>query len=634
MKPLKITAIGVAGILVAASLLLAWGIPAGFLLGTIQNRFEAETGYRLQIAGDTKIALWPSPRVAARNVNIFKANDGGAQGQFVAESVQLDIPFGSLFSTRPQISEIAIVRPVVRVPLIRERAARPADSSGNSAPARPAPPFTVALVTIQDGTVVLFGARDRVERRIERIDLRASLADLNNRLDLTADAYMGDQLLRLRLAGNVPTGLERQTIPIELTFEAPGLLQERLSTRADVKSSGSLLMINGLTGTIGQSKLNGWASIDFAGKPLVKLDLDAQRIDLAVPRAGASGSGDGGKANWDQPWSDQPVRLEELNFFDAEVRFSAAQFNIDTFRFAPISIEATLASGVLKAAISHAGLYEGQAQGALTVDASGAVANHALRMDLDGVRALPLLTDVADFGALDGRMQAKIDVRANGASRRAVMSTLGGSIDILLQDGEIRGVNVAKMIRTLTANMLTGWQANTAEKTDLTQLSALFRVDSGKATTDNLRLLGPLARVSGTGAADLAAKTLQFRLDPKLVLSLEGQGGTADPVGLGVPVVVQGSWSEPRIYPDVAGILDNPDAAYAKLRALGTGLFGNSKGQSGTGVDSLMQGLGSFLDRFGSDRKDGQNPAESGKQPSQQDNQNPIRDLFRDLFSR
>ena len=131
-----------------------------------------------------------------------------------------------------------------------------------------------------------------------------------------------------------------------------------------------------------------------------------------------------------------------------------------------------------------------------------------------------------------------------------------------------------------------GWHAersagNKPEKTDLTQLSAFFRLEGGKASTDNLRVLGPLVRVTGTGTADLAAKRLPFRVEPKLVLSLEGRGGAADPIGIGVPVVVQGPWGAPRIYPEVAGILENPDAAYAKLREIGVGLFGINPGQSG-----------------------------------------------------
>src|SRR4029077_9322158 len=81
---------------------------------------------------------------------------------------------------------------------------------------------------------------------------------------------------------------------------------------------------------------------------------------------------------------------------------------------------------------------------------------------------------------------------------------------------------------------------------------------------------------------------LGFRAEPKLVLTTEGQGRTTDPVGLGIPVVIDGPWAQPRIYPDMAGMLDNPDAAYAKLKEMGKGLFG----ANGGGLGNLLSGLG------------------------------------------
>ena len=117
-------------------------------------------------------------------------------------------------------------------------------------------------------------------------------------------------------------------------------------------------------------------------------------------------------------------------------------------------------------------------------------------------------------------------------------------------------------------------------------------------------------RVTGAGTADIGAKTLQFRLDPKLVMSLEGQGGTGNPVGLGVPVMVQGTWGQPKIYPEIAGMLDNPDAAFAKLKELGLGLFGNSaSGQSGSG--NLMQGIGDMFKNLGNSQPNSQTPPAS-----------------------
>jgi AsmA protein len=54
--------------------------------------------------------------------------------------------------------------------------------------------------------------------------------------------------------------------------------------------------------------------------------------------------------------------------------------------------------------------------------------------------------------------------------------------------------------------------------------------------------------------------------------SLEGQGGKQDFAGLGVLVMVTGPWGSPRIYPDIKGILENPTAAYERLRQLGYGV--------------------------------------------------------------
>src|SRR6476469_174689 len=90
--------------------------------------------------------------------------------------------------------------------------------------------------------------------------------------------------------------------------------------------------------------------------------------------------------------------------------------------------------------------------------------------------------------------------------------------------------------------------------------------------------------MTGAGTVDLAAKSLALRVEPKLVMTTEGQGRASDPVGLGIPVVIEGPWDEPRIYPDTAGILDNPEAAYAKLKEMGKGLFGPNGALGGLGL--------------------------------------------------
>jgi AsmA protein len=628
MKFLKIAALGLAAVLAVASLGLAFGVPA--LTKRVQDQIESRTGYRLRIDGDTKWAFRPSPSVTLTRISLLDADGSNAATGFAAESVRVSLSLAGLLSGHPGITEVAMVKPVLRAPLLRQRESRAAGASAPSRDERPAatPAVTVDRLIVEDGTVVMSNARDRVEMRIDRIGLTASLTADEGRLE--AHAYAGDQPIRLQASAKSPAaGFEGSNVPVDFSFEAPGFLDDTLTGASDVRFAGSILRISGLTGKIGASTLNGWASLDFSSKLLVKGDFDVQRLAVMVPPpAGASGAGAQSPAS--QPWSTQPVRLAGLNYVDADVEFSAAELNVGTFRFAPIAMHTTLADGLLTGALSRSGLYGGQVKGTASIDVSSGTPMHAFRIDLTGARALQLLSDVAGFEALDGRVQAKFDVRASGDSERAVMSSLSGSVDTRIQDGQILGINVPKMIRTLTARTLTGWQESRTESTDLSDLSASFRLEDGRATTSNLRLLGPLVRVNGSGTVDLAAKTLQFKLDPKLVASLEGQGGAADPLGFGVPVNVEGSWSDPRIYPDVAGILSDPDGAYAKLNALGQGLFG--KGQGG-GLDALMQGLGTILGPRNESR-DSRSPPASAMPPDRPDANGSVGDFLRHLFSR
>jgi AsmA protein len=614
----RIAAVSAAVIIAAAMAALVTGIPVPFLANALTKRFESETGYRLLIAGHAKIRLLPSPVVTASDISVADGKGGGGRTRFTADDIRIKMSLWSLISRRPRLTEVAIGSPTFQIPLLRERTTPALNSPATIKSGGTALPqnLTVDRLIVEDGAVEFVSRPDRVESRIDRIALTGALS-ADHVLAVKASGYLGDQVLRAELNGTLPAGRDDgKGAGLEFKVEAPGLLQDAAVGKADVRANGSLLTVNALAGTIGPAKFTGMVSVDFADKPMVKLDLDFQRLDLAV--AGGAGSATGGApAGFDQPWSGKSIKLDGLNYFDAEAQVSAAELRIDRFRFAPISVGAILAKGVLTAGVTRTGVYGGQTQGTLVIDASAAEPRHALRVDLTGVRALPLLSDLAGVDAIDGRMQAKIDTRGRGTNLRAIMSTLSGAVDLLVQDGELRSVNVAKLIRSLAASTLSGWQENKAEKTDLSQLSAFFRIDGGQAATDNLRLLGPLVRVTGTGSADLGAKTMSFKVEPKLVLSLEGQGGSLAPIGIGVPVAVQGPWGAPRIYPDMAGILDNPDAAYAKLRELGAGLFGTGTGQGlpGSPDNPLPSSIEALIDRLGGDRKEVTVPASGEKTP-------------------
>ncbi|MEA2898770.1 MAG: AsmA protein [Bradyrhizobium sp.] len=638
MKALKIAGTAILVVVVIAVLLLMIGIPSGFMTQAIQDRVERETGYRIVVSGATRLGIWPSLNVTLNDLTVQDPKARDSDSRLTIGSAQAELTWRSALSGHPQITELVIDKPVLYVPLRRERdaridtPARPPASSGDAA----ANDFTMERVKITDGAVVFTNLRDRVENRIDGINADAMIG-ADRQIAFAGSARSGEHPLKFDIKAALPAGaMERQNIPLELTLDSPGLFGRSLSAKAQVRMNSSVLAINGLSGTLDGVQFNGWASADLSSKPLVKVDLDFQRLDLGTASRGRPAAPRPGK-----PWSNEPINLAGLNYVDAQIRISTAELNIGDARFAPAAVDAALGGGVLKAQFSHLGVYGGEAEGELTVDVSVNNPSYILRSDLAGVRALPLLSGLADFDKIDGKMQAKLAFRSSGASQRAIVSSLSGTAFVVFQDGAIRDLNVAKMIRSLTSGTLSGWQQGQDQTTDLTQLSASFHVEQGQATTSNLTLVGPLVRMTGAGTVDLAAKTLAFRVEPKLVMTTEGQGSAANPVGLGIPVAIEGPWAEPRIYPDVAGMLDNPDAAYAKLKEMGTGLFGQGGGMNGAGAMSgkLGETLGTLLQQgLGSRGTAPASPAPASPQdqlkPPPSDQESPIDSIMKQLFGR
>jgi len=639
MRALKITGAAILAVIVIMALLLMIGIPSGYMTQAIQDRVERETGYRLAISGPTRLGIWPTLNVTLNDLTVQDPKARDPDSRLTIGSVQADIPLRSALSGHPQVSDLVISKPVLYVPLRRERDAR-IDNAPKPAttPNDTANDFTIDHVKVTDGAVVFANLRDRVENRIDGINADAMIG-ADRQITFTGSARSGEHPLKFDIKVALPAGaMERRTIPVELTLDSPGLIGRSLSAKAQVRANGAVLAINGLSGTLDGVQFNGWASADLASKPLVKLDLDFQRLDLGTPSRGAA-------SQVAKPWSNEPVNLAGLNYVDAQIRISAAELNLGDARFAPAAVDAALGGGILKAQFSHLGVYGGEADGELTVDVSGSNPNYMLRSDLAGVRALPLLTGLADFDKIDGKMQAKLAFRSSGSSQRAIVSALSGTAFVVFQDGAIRDLNIAKMIRSLTSGTLSGWQQGRDQTTDLTQLSASFRVEQGQATTNDLTLAGPLVRMTGAGTVDLAAKTLAFRVEPKLVMTTEGQGSAANPVGLGIPVAIEGPWAEPRIYPEMAGMLDNPDAAYAKLKEMGKGLFGQG-GRAGSGGalsdqfgGKLGETLGNLLQQgLGSRNTSPVQPAPASPQdqlkPPPPDQESPMDGIMKQLFGR
>jgi len=341
-------------------------------------------------------------------------------------------------------------------------------------------------------------------------------------------------------------------------------------TEKTIKLSKAKVSLDGMNA-------QGSLIISLAGaRPSITANIGMDRIDVnAYLQEGGTGSsaGTSGKAaksskSSSKDWSDTPIDMSGLKAVDAKLSIATSQIRYKDVLIGKTRVSASLKNGLLNAKLSEMAFYDGTASGQIILNGGRKVPSIQGALNASGLNAFRLLKDFADFKRLEGAGQMQISLAASGKSQRAMVSTLAGTTKFTFTNGAIRGINVASMIRNVEKSILGGWDKTDNKNTDFSELSASFKFKDGIATNDDLKLLGPLVRVSGKGDIDMLRKRLDYRVKPKLVASLKGQGGDKKLKGIAVPIIIKGSWDKPKIYPDIEGILQNPQAAFDKLSKL------------------------------------------------------------------
>src|SRR5207237_504403 len=269
------------------------------------------------------ISLWPSLNITLNDVPLQNPKDRDSSRRFAAASIEADVTLASLWAGKPQITELVIIRPVANLPLRRERVSE-ANPPAKPAAGKTSEAFSIEHISVTGGTIVFANLRDRVENRIETVNADISI-DSARKVVLPASARRNSYPLKFEIKAAPPAPpIERQNIPAEIKIDAPDLLRAPLTAKAEVRLNNSVVMINGVTGALGDAAFNGWASVDLSSKPLVKLDLDFQKLAIATTRSTGSSAGQpsSGQPSPGQPWSSATIHSNGLNYIDLQVRIS------------------------------------------------------------------------------------------------------------------------------------------------------------------------------------------------------------------------------------------------------------------------------------------------------------------------
>ncbi len=393
---------------------------------------------------------------------------------------------------------------------------------------------------------------------------------------------------------------------------APGEGLEDFSAGATVKIAGGEISLNDAKLGLDGMRAQGNMTVNTNGtRPLITASLGVDQIDLNKYIAAPTNGGQSTQSTA-AGWSDDPLDLSGLRAVDANLRMAASKIQYQKVSIGNSQLSIIMKGGQLEAKLEKLSLYDGTAIGVLVLDGSTNTPTIATNFKTQGISALPLLRDFAEFDWIEGTAQLTGNLTATGGSQRQLVQNLNGTLQVLFEDGAIRGINIAQMMRGLGTNILSGWSRSDSQKTDFASLSASYKVTNGVAVNTDLAMLGPLVRLSGGGVVHMPNQTIDYKVEPKLVASLEGQGGAADLAGFNVPIIIKGPWAKPQIYPDIAGILDNPAEALKKLKAIGK----IDPGQLGLDADQILSGGGDVIENVGENVqdtiKDALNPDDGG----------------------
>ncbi|WP_018873768.1 AsmA family protein [Thioalkalivibrio sp. ALJ16] len=414
---------------------------------------------------------------------------------------------------------------------------------------------------------------DAMTLRMERLTL--GLADVR----LTGFAELSDldsevPQLRTELRTNT---FNLKDLMADLGLEAPETTNPDALSRValDLSALGSVQALNmdPFVVTVDDTILNGSAAWDGRGeRPLIRFGVAGENLNLDhyLPPAVEEARTEGGNGDGDEDIAIE-LPLEALRSIDVDGSAALGRLDVMGMVLRNIELQIRAEAGDWNIEPLNAEAYEGELTSRLRLDARHDAPRYELAADLQGLDIGALLEDFqGDDARLMGTGNLELDIRTRGERLSQLKGALNGSGKMSFEDGAVRGINVAQVIRRAEAR-LRGEQLEEEEpnQTDFSELTGSFTIRDGVVRNDDLAASSPLLRVRGQGQADLNDETLDYRVNTTIVGTLEGQGGREldDLRGVNLPIRITGSFTDPSFRLDLADALRGRYEEEARERA-------------------------------------------------------------------
>ena len=356
------------------------------------------------------------------------------------------------------------------------------------------------------------------------------------------------------LGGDLGVDLPATADPAVLASARVGAALVLDAKRLLLRDLGVVLDDSSLTGSFGLR--------DFANPAYTfELHLDRMDLDRYLPPAAPDTAAAPGAAE-PAPAALLPVAV--LAPLRLHGTFAAGSLKVGGARLQDLALQVDSQARRLKLAPVRAKLYEGALKASIDINLRQEEPVLGTYVELKGVRAGPLLVDVADLDVIAGRLDFEASLFTRGNTMDAWIGGLGGKGRFRFTDGAVKGFDIAAMIRDAQARLGVASPATDGRpQTDFSELKGTYRIRKGVVLNQDLEAKSPLLRVTGSGRVDLVRRRVDYLLKPVLVATLEGQGGAGlDRLkGVPIPLRIEGALDDPRFTLDLAAAITESQKA-------------------------------------------------------------------------
>ncbi|MGW8304092.1 MAG: AsmA family protein, partial [Desulfobacterales bacterium] len=582
----------------------------------LEKKIADATGRPFSVGDDLSLTLFPWAGISFSDLRLGNTSGFSEKELVSVKSFEVRVKLLPLISKDIQVKRFILNEP--HITLVKNKNgqvnwAQPDDAKKKSSTEKttkaskseaaeaglPIKDLTVGELSIENGSILWIDHTANTRKEITAVNLTLKDVSLERPITLSFSALLDNQPLSIDgTVGPVGKDFKQATIPLALDIRAlkelilqlngkvsnpgskPGidmaveikafsprkllaaLGQEfpvatsdpdalgRLALKANLKGDQKKLVVSDGILNLDESTLKFSLNASDFSRPNLAFDFNLDRIDADryLPPKSAQ------QPAAEKPTQKQAADYEPLRKLILDGRFQVGQLIVNKAKIENLQLQIKAKDGMFNLDPLKLKMYQGNVSGAGNFNVQTNTPKSSLSLNVENIQAGPLLRDVLEKDILEGVTNAQLKMAMSGDNADTIKQTLNGDGRLQFNDGAIIGIDLAGMVRNAKAAFGLAQKPSERPRTDFAELSSPFTIKNGIFDTPQTSLKSPLIRVIAAGNANLVKETLDFRVEPKVVGTIKGQGDTSDRTGLMVPVLVTGTFAKPQFRPDLAGV--------------------------------------------------------------------------------